>query len=145
VFGVGSSLTASNVTVTTSGTISTVDGFHAYGVYNGYAAGSSYASGGTATLTNVTVNTSGASSSGVVTGNSGSTTITDSSITTTGTGAYGVQSFSAGSSSLTRPEARRLDFRQAARDRASQPPGRRLRQAARRLMALKQIREPRSR
>ena len=101
VFGVGSSLTASNVTVTTSGTISTVDGFHAYGVYNGYAAGSSYASGGTATLTNVTVNTSGASSSGVVTGNSGSTTITDSSITTTGTGAYGVQSFSAGSSSLS--------------------------------------------
>ena len=101
VFGVGSSLTASNITVTTSGTISTVDGFHAYGVYNGYSAGSSYASGGTATLTNVTVNTSGASSSGVVTGNSGSTTITDSSITTTGTGAYGVQSFSAGSNSLS--------------------------------------------
>ena len=56
IVGTGSSLSASDLTVTTRGTINHANGNHAYGVYNGSLGG--FFGGGTATLTNVTVQTS---------------------------------------------------------------------------------------
>ena len=61
---------------------------HAYAVFNGSGAG--YATGGTANLTNLTMQTSGAASAGVVTTNSGTTTINGGSIATIGVNAFDV-------------------------------------------------------
>jgi autotransporter family porin len=82
VLGPGSTLSASTLTVTTSGTINPADGDHAIAVFNG--SGGGYAAGGTANLTNLTIRTSGAESDGVVTTASGNTTINGGSITTSG-------------------------------------------------------------
>ena len=49
VFGIWPPLTASDLTVKTSGTINSADGDHAYAVFNGSGAG--YTAGGTANLT----------------------------------------------------------------------------------------------
>jgi hypothetical protein len=95
VLGSGSSLTASNLTVTTSGTIAK-DGDHADAVFNGSGAG--YTAGGTASLTNLTIQTSGANSAGVVTDAGGTTTISGGSVTTSGIGSQGLFVTGAGSS-----------------------------------------------
>jgi len=101
VLGTGSSLTASNLRVTTQGTINSADGDHAYGVYNGSGANSSYPGGGAASLTDVTVQTFGATSSGVVTANGGATTLTGTNVTTAGVGAVGVESTSGGVTNMS--------------------------------------------
>ena len=79
-----SSLTATNVTVSTSGGIDTSGNFHAHGAYNGPSPTGT--SGGMMTLNNVTIATSGNQSNGVVTAAGGQTTINGGSVTTTGAG-----------------------------------------------------------
>ncbi len=88
VLGAGSFVSASGVTVSTQGTINSADGDHAYAVYNGYAAGTSYTSGGTLTLVNVTANTSGATSDAIVTETGGVTNISGGAVTTSGQDAH---------------------------------------------------------
>ena len=101
VFGAGSSLAASNLTVTTQGTINSADGNHAYAVYNGYAAGTSYTSGGTVSLTDVTAKTSGANTNAIETNSGGVTTISGGSVTTAGPGSSGIFNGAGGVSNLS--------------------------------------------
>ncbi len=85
--GTGSSLTASDLTVTTTGTTAE-DGHHAYAVFNGTGSGTSYIGGGTVTLSNVAVEASGAGSDGVMTANGGVTNLSGSSVATSGQDAH---------------------------------------------------------
>jgi hypothetical protein len=79
VVGAGSSITASDLTVTTSGTVDSA-GKSAAAVHNGSSPGTPYTSGGTLSLTDVTVQTSGANSNGVLTRDGGVTTISGGSV-----------------------------------------------------------------
>ena len=79
--GTGSSLTASNVAVSTQGAMDPANGYDSQAVWNG---------GGKATLTNVTAKTSGVGQDGVDTVLGGTTTINGGSITTTGDGSAGL-------------------------------------------------------
>jgi hypothetical protein len=97
VLGTGSSLTASNLSVSTKGTINSADGDHAYGVYNGSSANTSYPGGGTASLTNVIVNTSGVTSAGVVTNSGGVTNVGGSLVATLGQDAHALYTTGGGS------------------------------------------------
>jgi hypothetical protein len=78
----GSSMTATNVTVSTQGGIDTGAGSHANAIYNG--PGLSGTSGGTLTLDNVTASTSGYQASALETGTGGTTTVTGGAFKTTG-------------------------------------------------------------
>ena len=86
--GTGSSLTASDLTVTTSGTTNSADGHSAFAVYNGSGAGTSFPGGGTITLTNVAALTTGVGSTGVATENGGVTNIAGGSVSTAGQDAH---------------------------------------------------------
>jgi hypothetical protein len=82
--GTGSSLTLSNVSITTSGTTDLATGRDAVGIFNGSALSGDYLGGGTLTLTNSSIATSGAYSFGVDTEDSGTTKVSGGSITTSG-------------------------------------------------------------
>ncbi len=95
--GTRSSLSASNLTVTTHGTTDAANNDHAEAVFNGSG---NFAGGGTATLTNLTIKTSGDGSNGVVTEDGGRTTLYGGSVNTTGNAAYAVTTNSGGLVSL---------------------------------------------
>ena len=71
-FGAGASLTATGISITTHGNIDTSDGFAAFGAYNGI--GGAAPAGGTMSLTNVTIVTTGQSAGGVAANGGGVTT-----------------------------------------------------------------------
>jgi hypothetical protein len=83
--------------VTTQGSTDTANGRHAEAVFNGSG---NFTGGGTATLTNLTIKTSGDGSSGVVTEDGGATTLNGGSINTTGNAAYAVSTNTGGLVSL---------------------------------------------
>ena len=90
--GAGTTLVASNLTISTSGTIDPTTGFHAQGVYNGSSVPpvAGQTGGGKISLTDSTVLTSGASAYGVDTANGGATTFAGGLISTTGANATGL-------------------------------------------------------
>jgi len=90
----GSTLTATNVRVTTTGAIDASDGYHPDAVYNGPSPGG--ASGGIAKLTDVTASTAAAGAFTVSTGAGGLTTYLGGAIASTGANAGGVISFNGG-------------------------------------------------
>jgi hypothetical protein len=99
--GAGGVINATDVSITTHGNVDTSLSNYADGAYNG-PFGDTYPTGGTLTITNSTITTTGAYASGVVTAGGGTTTtINGSSITTMETDAFGVASFSGGSTSLS--------------------------------------------
>ena len=98
-FGTGSSVTASNLTVTTKGTVNPADGVLPFGVYNG--PGACCSAGGVVMLDNVNVITYGASAPGVFTNTGGVTTLTATSVTTAGLGSLGVSSIGGGVTNLS--------------------------------------------
>ena len=83
----GGSLTATGVSVTTHGNPDPSDGFLAFGAYNGNF-GPSAPAGGTISLTNTTIVTTGASAIGVFTSSGGSTALANNSVTTSGQDAH---------------------------------------------------------
>ena len=95
----GSPLTATNVTVSTTGGIDPSTTYHANAIYNG--PGSTGTSGGTLTLNNVTATAAGFQSSGVVTETGGTTTITGGSFTVTGRISAAALVDSSGNSTIT--------------------------------------------
>jgi len=97
VLGTGSSVSASGVTVSTEGTIISADGDHAYAVYNGASPGTSYTTGGTVTLSNVTAQTTGVASSAIVTADGGVTNLSGVSVLTTGQDAFALSVSGSGS------------------------------------------------
>ena len=88
--GAASTLNATGVTISTMGGHDPVSGQNAYAVYNGPYG--DLLSGGTASLTNSSVATSGAEMVGVYTGAGGTTTLTGTNVATGGIGAVGVES-----------------------------------------------------
>ena len=83
--GSGGSVTASNLTISTTGDISTSTGSHGDGVYNGGFG--SFTGGGTMSISDTSVKTSGDQAYGVQTGTGGTTTFLGGSIATSGAGA----------------------------------------------------------
>ena len=73
--GPSSSLTASGVSVKTSGGVDSTTGDHAYGAYNGPYLPGGLTSGGVLSLTNSTIATTGAQMAGVYTSIGGTTTL----------------------------------------------------------------------
>ena len=105
--GAASTLNATGVTISTMGGHDPVSGQNAYAVYNGPYRDS--LSGGTASLANSSVATSGAEMVGVYTTTGGTTTLTGTSVATAGLGAHGVESLAASPTSAAarrRPRAR---------------------------------------
>ena len=94
--GTGGVLDATNLSVSTRGGIDPSTGDHADGAFNGSYPGDP--GGGTMTLTNLTIQTSGANAPGVATEDGGLTKISGGSITTTGAGATGLAVNGIGSS-----------------------------------------------
>ena len=99
--GAGASLTATDVSITTHGNIDSSSGtvIPAFGAYNG--AGPGGPAGGTMTLTNTTITTTGIGADGVIASNGGVTTISGGSISTSGASALGLYATGAGSSIAT--------------------------------------------
>jgi fibronectin-binding autotransporter adhesin len=98
VAGAGSSLTATGAEISTTGGRDTEAGVNPIGAYNG--SGPGYATGGSLTLTNTSVSTTGFHGDGVVTADEGVTTITGGSVMTGGNSAYGVISQGGGKTTL---------------------------------------------
>ncbi|HXE26776.1 MAG TPA: autotransporter outer membrane beta-barrel domain-containing protein [Roseiarcus sp.] len=96
--GTGTTLVASNLSVTTTGTINPATGNHAQGLYNGNGVGSDGGptGGASATLTNVAILTKGFDAAGVDTENGATTTLNGGSVSTTGAASYAVVVNSAG-------------------------------------------------
>ena len=94
--GAGSEIDATGVTITTTGAEDPISGEHSYGVYNGPYG--TFAAGGIAKLTNLTVSTQGGSMFAAITGVGGSTTITGGSYSTSGSIADVILGEGAGSS-----------------------------------------------
>lgn len=93
--GTGSTLTGTNLTISTAGTIDTASGFNSEGVYNGSGPSpnnSGNTGGGTVTLTDTSVATSGVNAHGVQTANNGVTNIYGGAIATSGGGAVALLS-----------------------------------------------------
>jgi hypothetical protein len=90
--GTGTSLTATNVQVTTTGNIDST---------NNVALGAYATNGATMSLTGVTINTSGAGAHGVESGGGSSIAISGGSVTTGGANAFGLFSTDPGSSITT--------------------------------------------
>ena len=88
----GTTLTATNVTIATSGTIDPPTGNHAQGVYNGAANSTASTGGAIVTLNNSTISTSGVDAVGVDTENGGLTTINGGAVSTSGAASYAVSS-----------------------------------------------------
>ena len=86
--GTGSSLVLSGVKVTTTGTQDPTTGFNSIGVFNGTNGTRSVIGGGTATISDSTIVTSGRLAEGLVTRDSGLTTVSGGSINTKGDAAY---------------------------------------------------------
>ena len=84
----GGQVNAADVTITTAGGFDSATNTGSYGVFNGPF--QTYAAGGTATLTNSSVTTSGAQTAGVFTEVGGTTTLTGTTVATSGLGASGV-------------------------------------------------------
>ena len=99
--GTGSSLALSGVTIRTTGSRDPTTGFDSIGVYNGTNGIGTVIGGGTATITNSTISTSGDHANGVATRNGGLTTISGGSINTAGNAAYAVAADSGGVAKLT--------------------------------------------
>ena len=101
--GTGSSLTANGITVTTHGNFEPNLGFEGIGAYNGSecTCNGSVTGGGTLSLINTTIITTGTDAEGVLTQNGGQTTISGGSITTSGDSAIGLHASGAGSSITT--------------------------------------------
>src|SRR6185437_6944865 len=96
--GTGTTLVASNLSVTTTGTINPATGNHAQGLYNGNGVGSDGGptGGASATLTNVAILTKGFFAAGVATENGATTMLNGGSVSTTGAASYAVVVNSAG-------------------------------------------------
>ena len=75
-------------------------GHNAVGAFNGTAASGDFPGGGTLTITNSTIATSGTSAIGVVTANGGSTTINGGSISTSGFLAFGILTQTGGTTTV---------------------------------------------
>ena len=90
--GTGTTLVASNVSVTTTGTIDPATGFHSQGLYNGAGGSNSTAltGGGTATVTDSSFLTKGVDSVAIDTENGAKTTLNGGSYATQGNGSVGV-------------------------------------------------------
>ena len=86
--GAGSEIDATGVTITTTGTEDPISGEHSYGVYNGPYG--TFAAGGVAKLTDVSISTQGVQMYGVITNTGATTSILGGSIATAGTQANGV-------------------------------------------------------
>jgi hypothetical protein len=99
VYGAGASLTANGISVATQGGVDSSDGFVAYGAYNGFGPG--FSTGGSMSLTNTSITTSGVGASGVVANSGGVTTVSGGSVTTSGDNAFGLWASGAGSSITT--------------------------------------------
>ena len=98
VYGAGSEIDATNVTITTQGGYDSASGYHAYGLYNGPFG--SEVSGGVAKLTDTSVSTQGDQMYAVLTSTGGATTILGGSITTEGTGATAIFSENGGATTV---------------------------------------------
>src|SRR5574337_724779 len=98
--GTGSSLTLDGVTLSTAGDPDAA-GHAALGVYNGSGSDGLFPGGGTATIKDTTISTSGFKAAGVATEDGGTTSITGGSIATSGNGAYAVVSNSGGLTTLS--------------------------------------------
>ena len=94
--GAGSSLTATDVSVTTDGGLGPAFGDAAIGAYNGFASPGD-PTGGAMTLTDTTIATSGAAAVGVDTNSGGVTNISGGAVATSGQDAHAIFVSSAGS------------------------------------------------
>ena len=101
VHGATSSLSASGVTVTTTGGIDPATGDNAVGADNAPYLPGSLSSGGFMSLTNSQIATSGAGANGVVTEAGGSTTLVGTNVSTAGAGANGIFTDAGGVTKIT--------------------------------------------
>ena len=124
VHGATSSLSASGVTVITTGEIDPATGDHAVGADNAPYLPGGVSSGGFISLTNSAIQSDGAGATGVVTEAGGSTTLIGTNVSTAGPGAPGVFTDAGGVTNVREPN-RRVEAGATRAHRAHPRPGQR--------------------